>query len=459
MILKKGRSFIIIIAIIILSVFVISSSDIAYASETEPLKKDLVLFTEISGVVGISMENYIAKVLEKAKTEKFKLVVFQLDTPGGLVSSMRGITSTILDSKVPVVVWVAPRGSRAASAGAFIVQSASVAAMASGTNIGAAHPVQASGGDVPAEEMEKKITNDLAAQMRSLTEIHGRNGEVCGKMVTESISLTSSEALEQDVIDILESDLNNLLDRINGREVIAADKKLKLQLSNYSIQNMEMTPREKVLHFISSPSVAYILLMVGIYAIIFEVLSPGGFVMGVSGAVMVLLGAYGLRMLPFNWAGIIFLVTGIVVMVLDLVVGGIGILSLFGMASLIVGSLIVFRAPGGELLNVSMDVIIGVTVGISLFFIIIIGVVLRSLRVKASSGPEGLIGTGAKVIEDLSPMGMVTCHGEIWKARSISGETISKDTETLVVDAEGLTLLVQVRTDLEEEIGKEDVSE
>src|SRR6056297_368407 len=243
MILKKGRSFIIIIAIIILSVFVISSSDIAYASETEPLKKDLVLFTEISGVVGISMENYIAKVLEKAETEKFKLVVFQLDTPGGLVSSMRGITSTILDSKVPVVVWVAPRGSRAASAGAFIVQSASVAAMASGTNIGAAHPVQASGGDVPAEEMEKKITNDLAAQMRSLTEIHGRNGEVCSKMVTESISLTSAEALSQDVIDVIESDMDTLIANLDKRTVIAGGMEVTLELSDYEIQKMEMTTR------------------------------------------------------------------------------------------------------------------------------------------------------------------------------------------------------------------------
>lgn len=411
----------------------------ALSSENTPL----VLFTELNGVVGISMENYITKVIDEAQFRESSLTVFQIDTPGGLVSSMRGITSSILDSPVPVVVWVAPRGARAASAGAFIVQAASVAAMSKGTNIGAAHPVQASGGDVPAEEMDKKITNDLAAQMRSLTEIHGRNGEVCSKMVTESISLTSSEALSQDVIDVIESDLDSLILNLDGKTVIAGGEEVTLDLKNYRIQRIEMTPREKILHFISSPTVAYLLLMVGIYAILFEVLSPGGFVMGVAGAVMVLLGAYGLRMLPFNWAGIILLVAGIAVMMLDLFVGGIGVLSLFGMAALIVGSLIVFKAPGGELLNVSMDVILGVAVGVSIFFILILGVAVRSLRKSASSGPEGLIGSQGKAIEDLSPSGMVSCHGEIWKAVSVTGKNISKDSLVKVKRSDGLTLYVE----------------
>ena len=378
------------------SPMVVSSSEIDGATH-------LVLSTELSGVVGISMENYINKILEQGIEEKASLILFQLDTPGGLVTSMRSITNLILDSPIPIIVWVSPRGSRAASAGAFIVQAASIAAMAPGTNIGAAHPVQASGGDVPSEEMNKKITNDLAAQIRSLAQLHGRDSEQCSKMVTESISLTAEEAFDARVIDIIESDLGTLLKRVEGRSILVAGEKRILSTAGYELKRVEMTPREKVLQFISSPTVAYLMLMVGIYAIIFEVLSPGGFVMGVAGAVMVLLGAYGLRMLPVNGAGIILLLAGIAVMVLDLFVGGIGILSLFGMAALIIGSLIVFRAPGGELLNVSLNVIVGVVIAISIFFLLAITLILRTMRTKASSGREGLVGSFAQVIEDLEP--------------------------------------------------------
>ncbi len=418
------------------SPMVVSSSEIDGATH-------LVLSTELSGVVGISMENYINKILEQGIEEKASLILFQLDTPGGLVTSMRSITNLILDSPIPIIVWVSPRGSRAASAGAFIVQAASIAAMAPGTNIGAAHPVQASGGDVPSEEMNKKITNDLAAQIRSLAQLHGRDSEQCSKMVTESISLTAEEAFDARVIDIIESDLGTLLKRVEGRSILVAGEKRILSTAGYELKRVEMTPREKVLQFISSPTVAYLMLMVGIYAIIFEVLSPGGFVMGVAGAVMVLLGAYGLRMLPVNGAGIILLLAGIAVMVLDLFVGGIGILSLFGMAALIIGSLIVFRAPGGELLNVSLNVIVGVVIAISIFFLLAITLILRTMRTKASSGREGLVGSFAQVIEDLEPEGMVSCHGEIWKARIKGDLSMKKGTQTRVVRIEGLVLLVE----------------
>lgn len=432
--------------ILLLAVTVMMSlnycATVSYSSEQDG-KTSLVLTTELKGVVGISMENYINKVLEQGKQENALLILFELDTPGGLVSSMRGITTTILDSEIPIVVWVSPRGSRAASAGAFIVQAASVAAMAPGTNIGAAHPVQASGGDVPDEEMNKKITNDLAAQIRSLAQLHGRDSETCSKMVTESISLTAEEALDSAVIDIVESDLGTLLKRIEGRTVLVAGEKHILSIGGYELKRVEMTPRERILQFISSPTVAYLLLMVGIYAIIFEVLSPGGFVMGVAGAVMVLLGAYGLRMLPVNGAGIILLIAGISVMVLDLFVGGIGILSLFGMAALIIGSLIVFRAPGGELLNVSMNVIVGVVIATSIFFLLAITLILRTMRTKASSGREGLVGSFAQVIEDLKPEGMVSCHGEIWKARIQGDLSMKKGTQARVVKIEGLVLLIE----------------
>lgn len=415
---------------------------ISSANESN-VRTSLVLTADISGVVGISMENFIQKVLDQGEEQKASLILFQLDTPGGLVSSMRGITNSILDSPIPIVVWVSPRGARAASAGAFIVQAASFAVMAPGTNIGAAHPVQASGGDVPDEEMNKKITNDLAAQIRSLAQLHGRDSETCSKMVTDSISLTAEEALDAGVIDLIESDSGALIKNIEGKEMVVAGEKQTLSVGGYEIRKVEMTPREKILQFISSPTVAYLLLMVGIYAIIFEVLSPGGFVMGAAGAVMVLLGAYGLRMLPVNSAGIILLVAGIGVMVLDLFVGGIGILSLFGMAALIVGSLIVFRAPGGELLNVSLNVIVGVVIAITVFFLLAITLIMRTLRTRASSGREGLVGRSAEVIESLHPDGMVRCHGEIWKAIAVNGTSIQEGSRVKVLGVKGLVLEVE----------------
>ena len=402
-----------------------------------------IVTADLSGVVGLSMENFIIRVLDHAAERNASLILFRIDTPGGLVSSMREITRSILDSKVPIAVWVAPRGSRAASAGAFIVQSAPIAAMAPGTNIGAAHPVSASGGNVGDDEMNRKVTNDLAAQIRSLAQLHGRNSENCAKMVTESISMTAEEAMNSGVIDLVESDITTLLKDIDGKTLFVDGEKKVLSLhGGYELEAVKMTPREKTLHFISSPTVAYLLLTIGIYAIILEVLSPGGFMMGTAGAVMVLLGSYGLRMLPVNWAGIILLVAGIVVMVLDLFVGGIGLLSLFGMAALVVGSMVVFRAPGGELLNVSLNVIIGGVAAISVFSLIAAALVLRTLRKKASSGKEGLIGLTVKAIEDIAPEGMVRCRGEIWKA--IIADGILKDGELgKVVDVKGLVLVIE----------------
>ncbi|MDD3426262.1 MAG: nodulation protein NfeD, partial [Aminobacterium sp.] len=318
-----------------------------------------VIVSPLEGSVGITMEEYMGRIIEEASQEKAELVVFTLDTPGGLVSSMRAMTSSLLDAPVPVVIWVAPEGARAASAGAFILQAAHVAVMAPGTNVGAAHPVVASGKDVPDEEMKRKITNDLAAHMRSLAQVRGRNAVIVEKMVTESLSLTAQEALKENVIDLLATNIGEITEQLDGKKVMIQGKEKTLSLKAYRVVNVEMEPREKMLQFLSDPNVAYLLLTAGIFAIVLEVLSPGGFVLGTSGAVMVLMGAYGLRMLPFNWAGLILLLAGIVVIIVDLLVGGLGILSFFGMAALITGGLILFRAPGGELLNVSKSVIIG----------------------------------------------------------------------------------------------------
>jgi len=428
---------------LLLLVICIVFNTCAFAASEASNGPGVILVADLNGVVGLPMENFSAKVLALGEEENALLILFRIDTPGGLASSMRAITNAILSSPVPVVVWVSPSGARAASAGAFIVQSASVAVMVPGTNIGAAHPVKASGSDVESTEMNKKVTNDLAAQIRSLAQLHDRNSETAAKMVTDSISLTAKEALDAGVIDLIASDREKLINNIDGRSVFVNGEKKVLSLhGGYEIKNVKLTPRETILQFISSPTVAYLLLTIGIYAIILEVLSPGGFVMGTSGVVMMLLGAYGLRMLPVNWAGIILLVAGIAVMVIDLFVGGIGILSLFGMAAMVVGSMVAFRAPGGELLNVSLNIIVGVAIAVSIFSLMAAALVMRTLRKKPASGKEGLMGLPARAVEDIAPEGMVRCRGELWKARTAKG-TVKKGESGKVVAIDGLVLVIE----------------
>jgi membrane-bound serine protease (ClpP class) len=403
----------------------------------------VILRASVNGVIGIAMEDHLTEIFHEAEKTGADVIVLDIDTPGGLATSMRAMYQAILESPVPVVVWVWPSGARAASAGAFIVLSGHVAAMAPGTNMGAAHPVTAGGGDIPDEEMAQKVTNDFAAQIRSLAEQRGRNTKACEVMVTESVSYTAKEALEAGVIDIVAADLETLVQAVSGRTVrLASGDEIRLSLDSYEVRRYEMSPRLKILHFISRPDIAYLLLIVGIYAIIFEVLSPGGFVMGVSGAVLVLLGSYGLRMLPVNLAGLILLVAGIAVMILDLVVGGVGILSFFGAAALVFGGLIIYRAPGGELLNMSYSFLIGAVVVITAFFLLAAFAVWKSFGRKAVSGSEGMSGLKAVVVADLTPEGSVNCHGEIWRAVSRTGETIPRGQKVRVVKSEGLTLHV-----------------
>lgn len=403
----------------------------------------VVVAVPMEGVVGVPLENFLDEAFDFAEKEKASLVVISIDTPGGLVTSMRGMSQTILTAPLPVAVWVGPPGARAASAGAFLVMAAHIAAMAPGTNIGAAHPVTASGQDVPDKELSRKITNDLAAQIRSLAEERGRNAEAAAAMVLESVSLTAREAADKKVIDTIAPDLPSLIKWADGRTVMVRGDKVTLNLKGFEVRRFEMSPRLRALHFISRPDVAYMMLTLGVLAIVFEVLTPGGFVMGTAGAVMALIGAYGLRMLPFNWAGVILLVAGILVLVLDLVVGGIGILSLFGLASLVVGSLVIFRAPGGELLNVSVGFMTGMALTLGIFFLLAAGAVWRSTRKKVTSGNEGMAEGEGVVVEDLVPSGFVSCHGEIWRAVSEDGLRIPKGTTVSVVRAEGLLLRVR----------------
>ena len=403
--------------------------------------QDLVLTAPLRGTVGTALEQHLEEVLQECRDQDAALLVLEIDTPGGLVSAMREMVRMIQSAPCPVVAWVAPGGAQAASAGAFLVQAAHVAAMAEGTNLGAAHPVS-SGGELEGE-MDRKLTNDLTAQMRSLAQLRGRNADAAARMVTESASYPARDALEGGVVDLVAGDLAALISSVEGRIVAMPHKEVVISLEKYQVQALPMSLPLRILEVITRPDVAYLLLVAGIYAIVFEVLTPGGFIMGISGALLLLLGALGMRMLPFNWAGILLLGAGVGVMILDLVVGGMGFLSLFGAAALVVGGLVLFRAPGGELMRFSVEIMGGGVLGITLFFLLSVWAVWRALRHRAASGQEGLVGSLGTVLQDLNPRGMIRCHGEYWKARTESGLRVPDGATVEVVALEGLTLVVR----------------
>ena len=416
-------------------IFILSSSA-AFA------RSDITL-AELKGTVGVQMEEFVREVIANSERNGDSLIIFQLDTPGGLVEAMRGVVQSILASKVPVAVWI-PSGGRAASAGAFIVQSAHIAAMAPGTNIGAAHPVVASGEDIKESDMSKKVMNDLKAQMRSVVQLRNRNQGIAEKMIEESISLTAAEALKNKVIDIVAGDINSLIKAVDGRRVKINSQFVNINFDNeVKVSRAEMSFSEKIIQFVSDPQIAYLLLSAGVAAIFFEVITPGGFILGTVGGVMLVLGSIGLKMLPFNWAGIVLILAGIILMTIDLIAGTSGLLTLVGLPVFCLGGVFLFRAPGGELLQISMSFIIGLAVAVGICFALIAFLVLKGFRRKVSTGSQGMLGLEVEIISDLSEnsFGQVSCHGEIWRAKSESG-VIFAGSSGIVKAIDGMTLTV-----------------
>ena len=403
-----------------------------------------VIAASLSGTVGVQMEEFIARVVRHAEKENAALIVFKLDTPGGLVEATRGITQTILASSIPVVMWVPP-GGRAASAGSFMMQAAHVAAMAQGTNIGAAHPVTPSGSDVPDGDMRSKVMNDLMAQMRALTQMRGRNEKIVQQMIEENLSLTANEALEENVIDIVVNDMDTLIFALNRRivEINGERTAINVPPSAVNVENVEMSFQEQFIQFLSSPDIAYLLVSGGLLALFYEIITPGGFILGTTGAVMLLLGGIGLKMLPFSWAGIALVGAGTVIIGMEMLIGGTaGLLALLGTAAIIVGGVFLFNAPGAELLNVSMSTIIGMGITLTICFTIFAMMITKALRSRVKTGSEGLIGLEVEIMEDLDPKGIVKCRGEVWKART-KGEILRKGDRAVVTSVDGLIMEVK----------------
>ncbi|MFQ5880838.1 MAG: nodulation protein NfeD [Candidatus Methylomirabilales bacterium] len=398
-----------------------------------------VYVARLEGIISPSTAEFIVGAITKAENAGAEALILQLDTPGGLDLSMRAIIKEILRSPVPVVVYVSPSGARAASAGAFITIAAHVAAMAPGTNIGAAHPVQMGGGEMD-EEMAKKVENDAAAYIRSLAERRGRNAKWAEKAVRKSVSITEKEAVKLKVVDLVAENLTDLLEKVDGRRTVTGAGKLTLKTKTATIVEVEMNFRDKVLSVISNPTIAYILLILGMAGLYFELSNPGAILPGVLGGISLILAFYALQTLPINYAGLLLILLGLLLFIAELQVVSHGILTAGGIVAMFLGSLMLIDSPA-PFLQISLSAIIGVTAATAGFFLLIIGAAIRAHRRQPVTGREGLIGQIGVVKTPLKPDGQISVRGEIWKATC--EEAVRPGGRVEVTGIDGLTLKVR----------------
>ena len=379
-----------------------------------------IISIKVDGSINPATAAFIKNAIEKASDEKAECLIIHLNTPGGLLTSTRVIVSNMLESPVPVVVYVSPGGAHAGSAGVFITMAAHIAAMAPSTNIGAAHPVTMQGN--MDSTMKDKATNDAAAFIRAIAEKRKRNFEWAEQAVRNSVSITEAQALEQKVIDIVAGNDQDLLKQIDGRQVEVSSGTKKLRTANAAVERVEMNFIEKILNMISDPNVAYILMMLGFYGILFELYSPSAMVPGIVGVICLILAFYAMHTLPVNYAGVALIAFAIILFILELKIISHGLLGLGGVISLMLGSIMLIKPNSAlEFARISWSVIISTSVATALFFLFIIGFALKAQRAKPVTGVEGMIGALGETLARLEPVGMVRVHGEMWKAESTSG--------------------------------------
>jgi membrane-bound serine protease (ClpP class) len=379
-----------------------------------------VVALTLDGTINPASAGFIEKAIKKAEKENASCVLLRLNTPGGLLKSTRNIVGAIFSSQVPVVVYVSPEGAQAGSAGVFITMAAHFAAMAPGTNIGAAHPI--SQGGQSDTIMNAKATNDAVAFIRSIAEQRGRNADWAAEAVRNSVSITGSEALRQNVIDTIAISTTQLLEWIDGQTFPVANGTATLRTRQADVEEMKMGFMLKLLNIISDPNIAYLLLMLGFYGILFELYNPGALLPGIIGGIGLILGLYALNTLPVNYAGLALIAFGIILFLLEIKITSYGMLTIGGILSLMLGSFMLIRDDVTfPLLQISKTIIITTTVISALFFGFIIGLGLKGQKAKPVTGSEGLIGETGEAITELSPNGTILLHGELWTAEVIGG--------------------------------------
>ena len=400
-----------------------------------------VVSIKINGPINPVTADYIHRGIEKAQSEHAECLVIELNTPGGLLKSSRVIVGHLLESPVPVVVFVSPSGAQAGSAGVFITLSAHIAAMAPGTNLGAAHPVGMQ--EQPDSIMNKKITNDAAAFIRSIAEKRHRDVQWAEAAVRNSVSVSENEALTGKIIDLIARDKKDLLEKIDGQAVELTAGARIIHTKGAHIDFLEMGFAEKILNILSDPTITYILMMLGMYGLLFELYNPGAIFPGIVGVIALVLAFYSFHMLPVNYAGLSLIVFGIILFLLEIKIVSHGLLAIGGALSLLIGSLMLIRTSSTlEFVRISR-VAIFTSVGISVFFFLgIIGMGLRAQRQKPVTGIDGIIGKTGISLEPLSPVGTVQIYGEIWRAITVGGD-IGKGEKVQVVGLDNLTLHVK----------------
>ncbi|MCJ8502558.1 NfeD family protein [Desulfatitalea alkaliphila] len=379
----------------------------------EEADRGQIMTVTVADPIGPGVAEFIEDAIETASTHQAASLVILLDTPGGSVEAMRKIVQAIYGSLVPVVVYVSPSGARAASAGVMITMAADIAAMAPGTNIGAAHPVGA-GGQGLDETMAEKVVSDLVAFTKGIAERRNRNAEWAEKAVRESVSVTADEALELNVIDLVATDLDDLIAQLQGREV--SDKGVVLELEGLQVVEIEPNLRTRILKIISDPNIAYILFMIGLAGLYFELSNPGAIFPGVVGAIALILAFFAFQTLPVNIAGILLILLSAVLFILEIKVTSYGMLSVAGVISMLLGSMMLFKGAGPEF-QVAWRVMIPTVTAISGFFIMAVTLVVRAHVRRPYTGSEGLVGEVGLVKQVNGAEGKVQVHGELWRAR------------------------------------------
>ena len=402
-------------------------------------KPSLVYLLDLEEAIGVVTAKRIVEAIERAEEDSAEALVIMLDTPGGFTASTWTINKAILNSHVPVIVYIGPAGSRAGSAGVYITYAAHIAAMAPGTNIGSAHPVGGGGEEIDSI-MNEKVTNDAVASIRAMARKRGRNEEWAESAVRESVNITAHEADSLGVIDVLADSREELYEKIDGWEVETPIGKKKLNLSVVNEVELNLTFIESILRLISSPNIAFLLLSIGGLGIMMEIYNPGSIFPGVVGVICMILGMYAMQTLPINSAGVALMVFAIILFIAEIKITSYGLLTVAGVISLALGGMMLIDSTDPSL-QVDLSVIWTISIAIGIVMAIIIALVTSARSKQVATGSEGMVGEIGEARSNLAPMGMVFVAGELWKARC-SG-TINNGEQIVVTEVDGIHLIVK----------------